>query len=318
MWILVLVVVLTGCSRGTVAPSTGPVGHLPAERSTAQPVAMPAHKLTAGEVLFLRHCAGCHGAGARGDGPVGTVMGLHPRNLREAGLFPEERDTAWIVRILHGKAMPVSMQSSSTIATDVEVDALAHHLRRLPTIPWNDIDHGEEVYDSLCLSCHGVYGHGDGPIANTLPSPPRNLMAPSYQQQISDEVLFQRISEGHGAMPGTGDVLSVDDRQAVVRFIRLLTPGYETYDRYCVGCHGKRGRPVSLEILELLGQADTWQPPPVLDAEFFRARTDEQLRTGIRRMVTLNRAPMPHFAGDLTADQVRQVLSYLRTLPPES
>ena len=142
MWMLVLVVVLSGCSRGTVAPSPGPVGHVPADRSTAQPVAMPAHKLTAGEVLFLRHCAGCHGAGARGDGPVGTVMGLRPRNLREAGLFPEERDTAWIVRILHGKAMPVSMQSSSTIATDREVDALAYHLRRLPTIPWNDVDRG--------------------------------------------------------------------------------------------------------------------------------------------------------------------------------
>jgi len=39
---------------------------------------------------------------------------------------------------------------------------------------------------------------------------------------------------------------------------------------------------------------------------------------GVRHMLTLNRAPMPHFAGELTADQVRQVLSYLRSLPPES
>ena len=115
-WMLVVLIAFTGCSRGTVTPPPGPVGRLSPDRSTAQPVAMPAHKLTAGEVLFLRHCAGCHGAGARGDGPVGTAMGLRPRNLREAGLFPEERDAAWIVRILHGKAMPVSMQSSSTIA----------------------------------------------------------------------------------------------------------------------------------------------------------------------------------------------------------
>jgi mono/diheme cytochrome c family protein len=133
-----------------------------------------------------------------------------------------------------------------------------------------------------------------------------------------DELLFQRISDGHGAMPGTADVLSVEDRRAVVRFVRLLTPGYENYDRYCAGCHGNHGRPPSREILELLGQADTWEPPPPFDQEFFRARTDEQLRKGVRRMLTLNRAPMPHFAGELTADDVRQVLGYLRTLPPES
>jgi mono/diheme cytochrome c family protein len=317
-WLLLLLVVLTGCWRGTLAPPAGPSGHSPPDRSTAQPVAMPVHKLTTGEVLFLRHCAGCHGAGARGDGPVATVLGLRPRNLRETGLFPEERDTAWITRILHGKAMPVSMQSSSTIATDIEVDALVHHLRRLPTIPWNDVDRGEEVYDSLCLSCHGVYGHGDGPVAKTLSTPPRNLMAPPYQQQISDEALFQGISDGHGAMPGTADVLSVDDRRAVVSFVRLLTPGYENYDRYCVGCHGNRGRPSNTEILELLGQADTWEPSPSFDQEFFRARTDEQLRLGVRRMLALNRAPMPHFAGELTKEEVRQVLGYLRTLPPES
>jgi hypothetical protein len=61
-----------------------------------------------------------------------------------------------------------------------------------------------------------------------------------------------------------------------------------------------------------------WQPPPPFDQEFFRARTDEQLRKGIRPMQSLNRAPMPHFAGELTADEVRQVLGYLRTLPPET
>src|SRR5262252_6060414 len=104
---LLLVVTLTGCARGTLAPSTGPTGHSSPDRTVAEPVAMPVHQLTAGEVLFIRHCAGCHGAGARGDGPVGTAMGLRPRNLRQAGLFPEDRDQDWINRMLHGRAMPV-------------------------------------------------------------------------------------------------------------------------------------------------------------------------------------------------------------------
>lgn len=311
-------VALFGCSHGTQARSTGPAGHFPPDRTVAEPAAVSVHQLTAGEVLFLRHCAGCHGAGARGDGPVGTAMGLRPRNLRQAGLFPEERDPAWINRILHGRAMPVFFQSSQTTVTEREVEEILQHLRRFPTLPWVDIDRGEKVYDLLCLSCHGVYGRGDGPLATTVAVRPRDLLTPPYQQQVTDEILFQRISDGHGAMPGTADVLSVEDRHAVVRFIRLLTPGYESYDRYCVGCHGNHGQPVSREILDLLGQADTWEPPPSLDKEFFRTHTDEQLRIGIRRMLTLNRAPMPHFAGELTAEEVRQVLSYLRTLPPES
>jgi mono/diheme cytochrome c family protein len=321
MWrMFMFLVLLYGCARAPLfsQPDGGPTGHLPPDRSTVPPVAVAAHKLTPGEVLFLRHCAGCHGAGARGDGSVGTALGLHPRNLRQAGLFPEDHDPAWINRILHGKAMPVSVSSSQELASDTEVNSIVQHLRRLPTLPWSEIDQGEKIYDSLCLSCHGVYGHGDGPVVKTLPVPPRDLMAPPYQQQMTDEALFQVISEGKGAMPGSADILSIDDRKAVVAFVRLLIPGYESFDRYCVGCHGNKGRPVSREILDVLGQGDSWTPPPALDKEFFRQRTDEQLRKSVRHMLTLNRAPMPHFAGELTADQVRQVLSYLRSLPPES
>jgi|GEM_PF-1016615 len=318
-WMVLLAGFLTSCARGPLPlqPSS-PIGHFPPDQMVAKPITIAAHKLTPGEVLFLRPCAGCHGAGARGDGSVGAALGLHPRNLCQAGLFPEETEPAWINRILHGRALSISMQSSQGMLSDTEIDLLAQHVRRLPALSWSEIDRGEKVYDSLCLSCHGVYGHGDGPVANTLLAPPRDLVASPYQQQMTDEVLFQVISEGKGAMPGSADVLSADDRKAVVAFVRLLSPGYESYDRYCIGCHGQKGQLPSREILDLLGQTDTWQQPPSFDQDFFRTRTDEQLRKGIRHMLTLYRAPMPHFAGELTADQVRQILGYLRALPPES
>lgn len=319
-WIAVIIAgILTSCARGTISPQpSGPSGHLPQDTAVIQPARITAHKLTSGEVLFLRHCAGCHGAEARGDGPVGTALGLRPRNLRQAGLFPADIEPAWINRILHGRSLNVDAPTTNKEAKEAEVDALVHHVRRLPTLRWTDMERGERVYDSLCLSCHGVYGHGDGPLAKTLPAPPRDLLAPPYQQQMTDEALFQIISQGKGAMPGSADVLSVEERQAVVTFIRLLTPGYESYDRYCVSCHGQKGSPVSREILDLLGQAETWKPPPPFDREFFRKRNDAQLRNGVRHMLTLYRASMPHFAGELTAEQVREVVGYLRSLPPES
>lgn len=319
-WALLFIVgFITACARGTVASEpSGPTGHLPHDVSVVQPAKVVAHKLTKGEVLFLRHCAGCHGAAARGDGPVGAALGLQPRNLRRAGLFTDETEPAWINRILHGRAMRATSPSTKMNLDGAEVDRLAAHLRRLPTLPWDEVERGENVYDSLCLSCHGVYGRGDGPVAKTLPAPPRGLLAPPFQQQMTDEALAEIIANGKGAMPGSGDVLSTEERKAVLTFVRLLTPGYESYDRYCVGCHGQKGKPPSQEILDLLGQGDAWKPPPVFDTEFFRKRKDDQLRKGIRHMLTLYRAPMPHFAGELTTDQVREVLQYLRTLPSES
>jgi mono/diheme cytochrome c family protein len=315
----VFLVLLCGCTSTPLSAQSesGPKGHIPPDRSVAPAAAVTAHKLTPGEVTFIRHCAGCHGAEARGNGAVGVALGLKPRNLRQAGLFTDETETAWVNRILHGKAIPVSLQTPKVVSDEAEINMLLQHIRRLPTLPWAEIEQGEKAYDSLCLSCHGVYGHGDGPLVETLPVRPRDLMTPPYQQQVTDDALLQIISEGKGAMPGSGDVLSLDERKAVVAFLRLLTPGYESYDRYCVGCHGNRGKPISREILDILGQDDTWKPPPPFDAAFFRKRTDEQLRKSIGHMLTLNRAPMPHFAGELTAEQVREVVSYLRTLPPE-
>lgn len=319
-WIWVMLVgLLTGCARGTTpAQSNGPSGHFPPDHTVVQAAPVAAHKLTQGEVLFLRHCAGCHGAGARGDGPVAEALGVRPRNLRKAGMFPQEIESAWINRILHGKALQQTVPPTKTEASEVEIEQLIAHLRRLPTLPWGEIEGGEKVYDSLCLSCHGVYGRGDGPLAKTLPAAPRDLLAPPYQQQITDEALFEIISSGKGAMPGSGEVLSVDERKAVVAFVRLLTPGYETYDRYCVGCHGQKGQPLRQEIIDLLGQTENWKPPPPLDKEFLRKHSDAQLRKGVRHMLTLYRAPMPHFAGELKADEVREIVGYLRNLPPEN
>jgi len=118
-------------------------------------------------------------------------------------------------------------------------------------------------------------------------------------------------------MPGMGNVFSDSERHAVVAFMRVFSPGYKLYDRYCVSCHGMRGKPPDPAILELLGAKDTWEAPPAFDQAYFQKRSEEQIRKGITHMLTLNRVLMPHYAGVLTADQVREIVRYLHTLPPE-
>jgi mono/diheme cytochrome c family protein len=69
-----------------------------------------------GEELYGLHCAACHGATARGDGPMAGVMVIKPPNLttlteRYEGVFPVERVVTRIdgrdPLVSHGSDMPV-------------------------------------------------------------------------------------------------------------------------------------------------------------------------------------------------------------------
>lgn len=57
-----------------------------------------------GQALFLTHCATCHGANARGDGPVASSLRVSPGDLtqfakRNGGTFP----SAKVYRVIEGR-----------------------------------------------------------------------------------------------------------------------------------------------------------------------------------------------------------------------
>jgi mono/diheme cytochrome c family protein len=58
----------------------------------------------AGSYTYRMYCAGCHGAGGRGDGPLAESLRFHPPDLtqvakRNGGDYPEET----IARIVDGR-----------------------------------------------------------------------------------------------------------------------------------------------------------------------------------------------------------------------
>src|SRR5262249_1078022 len=177
-----------------------------------------------------------------GDGRPPPTPPPPPPNLRRPPeLFAAHSDAELIARILEGKALLVPVAPAALPYTEAEVTAVLTYLQRLPTLPWAAVNRGKEVYDSLCTSCHGLYGRGDGLGARALAVPPRDLAAPAYQEQVGDEALFHIIAEGKGAMPGAADVLTAHELRAVVAFVRVLSPGYEFYNRFCAYCHGFDG-----------------------------------------------------------------------------
>ncbi len=321
MWrIVVVLLLMVGCTRGPLParPGLGTSTPPPTDRSVRAPVPVFPRRFTLGEVLYIRHCADCHGWEGQGNGALGQSLIAKPPPLRRAEVTAQYTEAEFVVRVLLGKDLRVPVAPAALPNTETDVTALLTYLKCLPTIPWEQVEVGAYVYDSLCVSCHGIYGAGDGLQAAALPAPPRNLSAPAYQSQVHDEELWQVIAHGQGAMPGAAEVLTPEELRAVIAFIRLLSPGYELYDRFCAACHGPDGSPVAPSLPE----DPTADLPPVaiprFDEEYFRTHTDEHIRVWIRHMLTENRTAMPHFSGELNAEEVRQIFTYLRSLPPES
>jgi len=85
------------------------------------------------------------------------------------------------------------------------------------------IKKGEKIYQSLCASCHGKTGKGDVPAMQSLRPKPTDLTSEAVQKQ-SDGAIFWKISEGRGLMASYKNMLSEEDRWALVNYIRSLAP----------------------------------------------------------------------------------------------
>lgn len=59
---------------------------------------------------------------------------------------------------------------------------------------------GGGTFGTVCASCHGVEGNGDGVLAEILDVPPRVLSDAAFMSSVSDEHLFKVIKEGGAAV----------------------------------------------------------------------------------------------------------------------
>ncbi len=62
-----------------------------------------------------------------------------------------------------------------------------------------DTQEADELYASLCTSCHGTSGRGDGSDSKTLDSPPRSFADKNWQAEADDEQIAQTIIFGGDA-----------------------------------------------------------------------------------------------------------------------
>ncbi len=91
-----------------------------------------------------------------------------------------------------------------------------------PLAPSEEVlNKGEKIFRLLCVACHGQDGKGDPGMRETLNPPPADLTSVRVQQQ-TDGAIFWKISEGRGMMASYKNMLSEEERWALVHYIRQL------------------------------------------------------------------------------------------------
>ena len=82
---------------------------------------------------------------------------------------------------------------------------------------------GQERYNIYCAVCHGESGNGQGVVMKAGFAQIRNLQEAMFApDKYADGAIYNTITHGKGLMGAYGEKLTVNDRWAVVAWLRVL------------------------------------------------------------------------------------------------
>ena len=90
------------------------------------------------------------------------------------------------------------------------------------------LERGRQRYEIFCSPCHGLAGFGDGMVAKRADELQEGTWTPptSFHSELirdrADGHLFNTITNGIRNMPGYGSQIPIEDRWAVVAYVRAL------------------------------------------------------------------------------------------------
>lgn len=119
---------------------------------------------------------------------------------------------------------------ANTIAVDELNDNDSYHtgtssggfIDTIPvTVDAKLLNRGRDRFDIFCSPCHGRLGDGNGMVAQRGVRAPANFHTDRLRS-VPPGYLFQVITNGYGGMGDYDDQVDVDDRWAIVAYIRAL------------------------------------------------------------------------------------------------
>ena len=260
-----------------------------------------------GRALYQQSCAPCHGSSGRGDGPEASSFARMPPDVARS--LADVDDDRAVARLRDGLPLALAADPQALKQRLTHLEEVTGHLEKLPEIDWPAFDRGAALYATKCAVCHGPFGQPLDPasLPKGVQKPPRDLRDPAFQAATSDAQLRDDMQHGRAAMPAISAAREPAQAGDLVAFIRVLSPGFETYSYYCAPCHGDDGRGHGVF-------ASGRNAPPVAFDRAWRAKQDpEELRIHVTHMLTLHGPAMPHFRGDLDDQQLRAIVRYLKS-----
>jgi cytochrome c5 len=190
---------------------------------------MSAAKFVAGAALLALALGGCRGQTSK-ESPVAIL-----RNMYQQPRYNAQAESLFFA---DGRTMRPPVEG--TIAREVETNPLAGEGRSLDgksfvdTIPpsvtqrfgstANLVERGESRYGIYCVPCHDGLGNGKGMVIQRANN--QGFQPPTFHQErirtMPDGQLFQTITYGFNTMPAYGPQLPIDDRWAIVAYVRAL------------------------------------------------------------------------------------------------
>ncbi len=189
-----------------------------------------------GRKLYVSYCQLCHGVGGKGDGPLAKAMEISPADLTTT---VRSRSDTILTKIITGKGRQTitgrdrhnllsdAMPEWKDIFSKYQLESLIAYLRFMSNTKhklMGDPKAGMQLYQQYCQVCHGVEGDGDGIMTNLMGIMPMDHTNPNETRRLSNSDIVKSILDGKGRfMPAWRGILSQEDAEALVSYIRLLS-----------------------------------------------------------------------------------------------
>ena len=216
---------------------------------------------------------------------------------------------------------------------------------------------GKQVYEKRCTGCHGVKGDGNGPAAEFLNPKPRDFTSGVYKFKSTpgidalptDSDLFATLTHGlWGTSMPSWYMIKERERIAVIQYIKTfsdrwekervpqalavpsepavtetsLAKGKALYQQNCMICHGNEGKgngPLAGMLKDFWEQpirpANLTLPAGAPGGVKLGQGSDHIFKT---LMIGIGGGPMPAYQGQLTSDEIWDIVHYVQSLRVEA
>ena len=191
---------------------------------------------------------------------------------------------------------------------------------------------GRALYQSVCWTCHGAGGRGDGPVAGTdTVGVPQDFVAGDYAALSLDELehRFQASLTGDGVDPEhphmrtVVELLKPDRFRTALSYIPVLAypsgipgsalTGMDLYQTRCAACHGELGDGLghAADALKVVKPAN-FRADTLVAAGDWNGVFD-RISEGGR---TVHGSSMPPWGAALSETQIWDLVAYVATFDP--